>query len=430
MMQFRFAEKLKELALPKGCILTVALSGGADSVVLLHLLKELPDREFALRAAHVEHGIRGEYSLRDLEFCQKLCAEWKIPLEVCRVDAPTYAKTHGMSLEEAARALRYDFLDRFADGQMQFCATAHHREDRLETFFINLYRGSGSAGLSGIKPRRGGYIRPLLDLEKQDLLCYAKERGLAFVTDETNADTSYLRNFLRHRVLPLLQQRSEGNFAEGLAAAMDCLAAEDAALNQWADAVQTEAAEELAKLPDAVLKRVLDRKNGEVLTRLHFEQVASLIRQGPPSGQVQLPAGRYFRLEYGRCVFCAPQESPMLSVEPNRVLEWQGWKFMLRSEEINKPFTHFQLDCDKISGDLVFRHKKPGDRFLPAKGQGTARLQKRLKNDRVPRSTRDALWVLADGQGNLLWAEGYGAAKEYAPNEQTKQVYTVEIGKN
>ncbi len=430
MMNTRFAKQMEGFALPKGAILTVALSGGADSVALLHLLKQLPRREFILQAAHVEHGIRGENSIRDLEFCQKLCADWKIPLQICRVDAPALAAEQGMSLEEAARTLRYDFLDGFADGAMQFCATAHHREDQMETFFINLYRGSGSAGLSGIKPRRGGYIRPLLGFEKEELSAYLQAQGLHYVTDETNADTAYLRNFLRHRVLPLLQERQEGNFGEGLAAAMACLASEDAALNQWAAGVESDRVQDLSPLPDAVLKRVLDRMAGAPLSRLHFEQVAALIRKAPPAGQVQLPAGRYFRLEYGRCVFTAPGEAPAVAIRPEQPAEWQGWKFYLRLEEVHKPFTHFQLDCDKINGDLVFRHKQPGDRFLPAKGQGTSRLQKRLKNDRVPRSMREALWVLADGQGNLLWAEGYGAAKEYAPNEHTKRVYNVEIGKN
>jgi tRNA(Ile)-lysidine synthase len=429
MMTEWFANQMESFSLPKGATLTVALSGGMDSVVLLHLLHRLPDKDFFLQAAHVEHGIRGESSLRDLEFCRRLCAALSVPLEICHVDAPGYAQSHGLSLEEAARELRYAFLDRFADGKMHFCATAHHREDQAETFFINLYRGSGSAGLSGIKPRRGGYLRPLLERSKRDLQTYAEEYSLEYVTDETNGDTAYLRNFLRHQVLPLLQNRAEGNFSEGLMAAMTCLASEDAALKQWADGIQTDRAEELGKLPDAVLKRVLDRQNGANLPRLHFEQVAELIRQCPPSGQIQLPAGRYFRLEYGRCVFTEPKEEPCIAIAPGGSAEWKQWKFALSLEEINKSFTHFQLDCDKIKGDLCFRHKQPGDRFLPAKGQGTSRLQKRLKNDRVPRTKREGLWVLADEQGNLLWAEGYGAAKEYAPNVATKRVYTVEIGK-
>lgn len=431
MMKERFQKAMEQFALPKGSVLTVALSGGSDSVALLRLLKELPNRPFTLQAAHIEHGIRGEFSRKDMEFCRALCEDWEIPLHIFEGDAPALAKEQGMSLEEAARALRYGFLDQFADGKMHFCATAHHRQDRAETFFINLYRGSGSAGLSGIKARRGGYIRPLLDFEKEEIFAYCEREGLPYVCDETNADTSYLRNFLRHEILPRLNQRQEGNFSEGLAAAMRCLEAEDQALNQWAESIQTDRVEELAKLPDAVLKRVLDRRNASALSRLHFEQIAALLRQEPPSAQLQLSGGRYFRIEYGRCVFMAPEEAPEIAILPNQPTRWGEWEFLLSSGEINSAFTHFDLDCDKIKGDLIFRRKRDGDRFMPAKGGGgTSRLQKRLKNDRVPRTAREQLWVLCDGEGALLWAEGYGAAKGFAPNEQTKQVYTVKIGKN
>ena len=430
MMTERFQKTMERFALPQGSVLTVALSGGSDSVALLHLLKELPDRQFSLQAAHIEHGIRGETSRRDLEFCRALCQKWEIPLKVMEGDAPALAKEQGMSLEEAARHLRYGFLDRFADGQMQFCATAHHREDQAETFFINLYRGSGSSGLSGIKARRSGYLRPLLDFEKAELLAYCEEQGLDYVCDETNNDISYLRNFLRHEILPRLNSRAEGNFTEGLAAAMRCLESEDQALNQWAQTVQTKDAATLADLPDAVLKRVLDRRNGNPLTRLHFEKIADLIRQNPPSAQLQLPEGRYFRLEYGQCVFFSPEEAPEIMAIPDRPAHWQDWEFLLCSEEINSTFTHFQLDCDKIKGKLIFRRKRNGDRFIPAKAGGTSRLQKRLKNDRVPRSVREQLWVLCNEEGTLIWAEGYGAAKDFAPDEKTKQVYTVKIGKN
>ncbi len=431
MMKERFQKAMEQFSLPQGCVLTVALSGGSDSVALLHLLKELPNRTFSLQAAHIEHGIRGENSRRDLEFCRALCDDWEIPLHIFEGDAPALARERGMSLEEAARDLRYGFLDPFADGQMQFCATAHHRQDRAETFFINLFRGSGSSGLSGIKARRGGYLRPLLEWEKGEILAYCEEQGLPYVCDETNEDISYLRNFLRHEILPRLNGRQEGNFSEGLAAAMRCLEAEDYALNQWAQSVQTDMAEALAQLPDAILKRVLDRMSGSALSRLHFEQISALIRQNPPSAQLQLPRGRYFRIEYGKCVFMAPQEVPEIVVVPDQIARWGEWELLVSSEEINSAFTHFQLDCDKIKGNLIFRRKRDGDRFLPAKaGGGTSRLQKRLKNDRIPRTAREQLWVLCDGQGTLLWAEGYGAAKEFAPDEKTKQVYTVKIGKN
>lgn len=431
MMKERFQKTMQGFSLPKGSVLTVALSGGSDSVALLHLLKELPDREFSLQAAHIEHGIRGEASRRDMEFCRALCEDWEIPLHIFEGDAPALAREQGLSPEEAARALRYGFLEPFADGKKKFCATAHHRRDQQETFFINLFRGSGSSGLSGIKARRGGYLRPLLEWEKEEILDYCLQQGLPYVCDETNEDTAYLRNFLRKEILPRLNGRKEGNFSEGLAAAMRCLEAEDQALNQWAQSIQTDAAEALAALPEAVLKRVLDRMNGSVLSRVHFDQILELLHQNPPSAQLQLPQERYFRLEYGRCVFASPQEAPEIAAIPDRPVCWGKWEFLLSLEEINNAFTNFDLDCDKIKGNLIFRRKRDGDRFIPAKASGgTSRLQKRLKNDRVPRSAREQLWVLCDEQGALVWAEGYGAAKGFAPDKKTKQVYTVKIGKN
>ncbi|MBQ8894412.1 MAG: tRNA lysidine(34) synthetase TilS [Clostridia bacterium] len=426
MMEQRFARAMEAFCLPAGCRVTVALSGGMDSVVLLYLLKELPGRNFILQAAHVNHGLR-EAAGRDQQFCRELCEKWQIPLQIFQGDAAAYAKSHGMSIEEGARALRYGFLDPLA-GENSFVATAHHREDQLETFFINLYRGSGSRGLSGIKPRRGNYLRPLLELEKQAITAFAQEHRLAYVTDETNGDTAYLRNFLRHEVLPLLQSREEGNFAAGLAAAMQNLRAEDEALDFWAEQISADDAETLAALPDAVLKRVLDRMNGASLDRLHFHEIAALIRRRPSSGQLQIAGDRFFRLEYGQCKFTLLPGEPILPVQPDIPTEWEGLQFLIRSEEINSPFTHFMVDCDKIKGNLIFRRKKPGDLFRPMGKGGTSRLQKRLKNDRIPRSRRDALWVLADEQDRVIWAEGYGAAEGFGCDENTKRVYCIKIG--
>jgi len=429
MMEEKFQNSIDGFNLPADATVTVALSGGLDSVVLLDLFRKKRCK-FTLKAIHVNHGIRGENAHRDAKFCQKLCTEWGVPLQVFEGDAPTYAKEHGMSLEEGARALRYGFLEQATKAENAFVATAHHRGDQQETFFLNLYRGSGSSGLSGIKRRRDRYLRPLLSFTKDELIAYAEQNGLRYVTDETNADTAYLRNFLRHEVLPLLESRAEGRFSEGLAAAMHCLQAEDEALNLWADGIATDAAEELGKLPSAVLKRVLDRMNGGALDRLHFGEIEGLIRKAPPAGQIQISENRYFRIEYGRCLFLSTEQAVRIPAVANQAVEWGGQRFMLRLEKINRPFTNFDIDCDKIEGNPVFRRKLDGDVFRPVGKGGTSRLQKRLKNDRVPRSRRDRLWVLADGQDQVIWVESYGVSKEFACDASTARIYTVEIGDN
>ena len=431
MMEQHIQQVMAAFGLPQGSRVTVALSGGMDSVTLLYLLKELPGRQFTLEAAHVNHGLRGEYALRDQQFCQALCREWQIPLQIFEGDAAAYAREHGMSPEEGARALRYGFLDPLATEDGAFVATAHHQGDQAETFFINLYRGSGSRGLAGISRRRGNYLRPLLELDREAIAAFAAEKQLSYVTDETNADPAYLRNFLRHKVLPLLESRAEGHFSKGLAAAMESLREEDEALTAWADQITATDAHTLSALPNAVLKRVLDRLYGKPLDRLHFYEIAALIRLNPPSGQVQITGSRFFRLEYGNCVFVtAAEDDPIIPVTPNVPAAWQDVTFSIRLEEFYSSFTLFDLDCDKIKGNLVFRRKRPGDMFRPAGKSGTARLQKRLKNDRVPRSRRDSRWVLCNEQGTVIWAEHYGAAEGFACNPATKRKFTVQIGNN
>ena len=166
--------------LPPGSRVLCALSGGADSVCLLHLLtKAARERELTVFAAHCEHGLRGEESLRDMDFVRALCDSLSVPLTVKRVDVPAYAAANGLGTEEAARQLRYAFLEESADALgCDRIATAHNAGDRSETMLMNLCRGSGAAGLRGIPRQRGRIVRPLLDAERREILAYLAENGL------------------------------------------------------------------------------------------------------------------------------------------------------------------------------------------------------------------------------------------------------------
>ncbi len=187
----------------RGKRVCVALSGGIDSVCLLHALKEQAAAcEIALSALHVEHGIRGEESVRDMQFCRTLCEEWGIPLKIQQVAVPDLVREHGGNLEQAARAVRYGaFHSLLEDDEADLVATAHHADDVAETVLFRLARGTGVSGMKAIM-EYGGIVRPLLARTRAEIEAYAAENHLPHVEDSTNGDENYTRNYIRKTVLP------------------------------------------------------------------------------------------------------------------------------------------------------------------------------------------------------------------------------------
>ncbi len=186
----------------------MALSGGADSVALLHLLRDLDERgELTLvGAAHLHHGLRGDAADEDQAFCAALTARLGVPFETARVDVAALAREQKRSVEDAGRQARYAFLEEAADRlSADTIATAHTRDDQAETFLLRLLRGSGTRGLGGIRPRVGRVVRPLLDVERADLRRYLADRSEDFREDASNADVTLLRNRVRHELLPFLR---------------------------------------------------------------------------------------------------------------------------------------------------------------------------------------------------------------------------------
>ncbi|MBQ8171656.1 MAG: tRNA lysidine(34) synthetase TilS [Oscillospiraceae bacterium] len=189
----------------------VALSGGADSVSLLFVLKEISEELcFTVGACHVNHGLRGEESDGDMRFCQELCGRLGVELEVLDTDVRSFQKKHE-SIEETARRVRYDFFARVSEGAR--LATAHNSNDSTETMLLNLMRGTGLKGLCGIPPVRGNIIRPLLYCTRAEVEEYCAENGLSYVTDKTNLSTDYTRNKVRHILLPEMQ-KINGSFLD------------------------------------------------------------------------------------------------------------------------------------------------------------------------------------------------------------------------
>ena len=218
---------------PPGARLLIGLSGGSDSVALTLLLQELAEHDgfTVVSLAHLNHRLRCT-ATRDEQFCRELAARVGLPIAVDSVEVGSYAQRQRLSVEEAARRLRYDFLHRVAESvSADRIAVGHTRDDQAETFLLKLIRGAGLTGLGAIYPRRGNVVRPLLDVTRDDLRRYLQSRGQVWMDDETNEDIANPRNRIRHRVLPELDLAAAGSSSPAIARAA-AIVRED---GQWLD---------------------------------------------------------------------------------------------------------------------------------------------------------------------------------------------------
>lgn len=237
-------DSLRTAEVVRGVLVLAAVSGGRDSVVLLHCLKELqPQFGYALEAVHVEHGMRGDSALRDAAFTEKLCEGWKIPCRTVHVDVPARVSETGESPEQAARNLRYGAIRKTARAAgAQWIATAHHADDQAETMLLGISRGSAGM-LRGMRQitqdARRKILRPLLFAERSDIDGYAEEQGLSWTEDESNDDPSFARNRIRLDVMPYLKERMDPNIVQHLTLLSQRMQEENALLEKLAAECET-----------------------------------------------------------------------------------------------------------------------------------------------------------------------------------------------
>lgn len=409
--------------------ITVALSGGADSVALLHALCSLRDRlGLNISAAHLNHMIRGEEALRDESFVKQLCRDMNVPLICESVDVPLYAEKHRLSTETAAREVRYAFFERINKGVV---ATAHTASDNLETVLFNLARGTGLNGLCGIPPKRGIYIRPLILVTRQEVEDYCAKNGLSYVTDSTNLSDDYTRNRIRHTVIPVLKSVN-ASAEKAVARTVISLREDEELLSSLADSYLAENCENgylniKTDVSPAVLKRAIKKYaectvTGLFLDSNHINSIYSLCLN---AGRTSLPCDTSATAENG-WLFIG--ESPEDSKKPKfRVMtEIKDNTFFKNGEKVNNLLLNNSIDCDKIVGELILRTRLPGDSIRLA-GRGCTKTLKKLMNElKVAKNLRDSIPVLAD-DGGVVWVYGAGTATRCAVNEKTEKVMIITV---
>lgn len=403
--------------MPRGTKILCAVSGGADSMCLLHLLRSLEnERGISVVAAHFEHGLRGEESLRDMAFVETWCRAQGIPCVSEHGDTRAWAAEQRLGLEEAARALRYAFLERTAERLgCSRIATAHTADDNAETLLMNLIRGSGGRGLAGIPPRRGRIVRPLLETNRTEVEAYLAANGVPHVEDGSNESRAFRRNRLRREILPLLREMNPA-LNETLGRTAELLRRDEAFLDGLA-ASWLEEHFNGESLPLPALRALHPALGGRVVRAicpkslsaaqtdavLHFAEGSELGFLDLPGLRLRREQGRlYVSGESGEISFFPRVLIPGGTVElPELGLRVRAEKVSAAAPEIHSPFKPFCLSYEKIKGDIVVTARRPGDRMRPL-GRGVSKSLKSLFLEAgMSQSERNRALVFRD-EGGIL----------------------------
>lgn len=441
--------------LPDKGRIALALSGGRDSVALAHVLLSSGADFFAV---HVEHGIRGQNSLNDAEFVSRFCKERGIELKTFSVDAPAFAESEGLTIEQAARELRYRIFGELLEkGECDYVALAHHADDQTETVLMRIFRGTGISGLRGMAAVSGGYIRPFLSVSRAQIDEYVKENKLPYVEDETNSDTAYTRNFLRQEVARIKQRYPALNDAVARLVRHACEA--DDFIRSYVPAVEEKDGEVRIAISELKLGlpakyAVTDacRKLGvyQDIEERHFELVFRLA-ECENGKRIELPHGITVHKD-GEFLVFAP--SPVAGLtSKGRAYDGNGGVGGSENlaEGIAFPRSEYAevcgvviskvdlskaefgggalyADADKIPDDAVLRTRREGDVFTKF-GGGTKSFGDFLTDRKVPLRKRDGIVVCASGN-DILFAVGVEVSDKVKIDNKTKNIIKITEDEN
>ena len=433
--------KKQQLLSPEGLHL-VALSGGADSVALLLILHEL---DYHIEAVHCNFHLRGEESERDEIFVKNLCSEKEIPVHLIHFNTKEYAANHQVSIEMAARELRYRYFEQLRqDIGAETVCVAHHRNDAVETLLMNLMRGAGIHGLTGIRPRNGVIVRPLLCVSRDEIEDFLRAKGQSYVTDSTNLETDVLRNKIRLQLLPLMEQLQPGT-ADNLARSAWYLSEVEKVYNT-----------EITREEDAFLSKE-DCLSGnhhssfiishsslttspsplcllhELLTPLGFnhtqvEQILTNIGSAP--GRMFTSPTHILVIDRDCLVAEALREpmKPLVIPEPGRYrLDETVCIDVSQTDDlsVSKSPDVATLDATRIQFPLTVRPVQQGDRFQPYGMQGQKLVSDFLTDQKLNLLEKRRQLVIADATGAILWLVGLRTDRRYRVTNDTTTVLRI-----
>jgi len=448
---------------PEGEKLVVAVSGGADSVCLLHILSQSQEKlRIRLHVAHLNHKLRGTESEADAEYVADLAQRLNLPVTIESYDVKGYRAKRRCSLEEAAREVRYSFLAGVAkEAGTKRVAVGHTRDDHVETILMHLIRGAGLTGLRGLQPRlemtteageRLEIVRPLLTVTRQETASYCYEHQLLPRTDSSNLSLSPLRNRTRLELLPLLRKYNQ-NFDEALSRLSEIVTDElsfvdGQAWQLWAGMVKQEGdtiyldKDRMATLPRALQRQLVRSAISQLLGRPkdieteHIEATLDLLKK-PVGKTLNLPQGLAASTDYSNLILklggtpvcpLPVLEQGYLNIPGETI--FSGWRVVTSivgetAPVRNNSFVAY-FDLSKVSKRLLVRRRQPGDRFQPLGMKEFKKLQDFMVDAKIPRSWRERVPLVCSPE-QILWVVGWRIDDRAKVTETTKRVLRIEF---
>lgn len=437
----------------------VAVSGGPDSMALLDALRRVP-RKVELVAAHFDHRLRDD---GDREVVTAYCREHNVECRTGAADVRGWSRARRLSLEAGARHLRYRFLDETADAvDADKIATAHTRDDNVETVLMRVLRGSGIRGLAGIPRRRGRIVRPFLEVKRDWTLGYCRANGVPFVEDPSNRDTRFERNYVRHELLPRLRavdrdteagletlRRTAADTVASVRRATDAVLAEH--FTRERDGVWTLSTAPVAAL-DPLSRYVLfadalsyHMRSEAEPGRVHFDALSALLDRAPGAGNRTSLPGIDVRREHDALVFRARREDRADEPFGPRVLALPGVTHVdglrvtvgvvssLESRPFERPAARAEQGCEKayfaidaIEPPLVVRAPRAGDRMQPFGMSGTKKLSDIFIDRKIPYRRRGGMLVVEDRR-EIVWVVGVTTSESTRITEETREALVISV---
>ena len=427
-----------------------ALSGGPDSICLLQILSELRNEyKISLSAIYVDHRLRPDETPFEIDFCTKFCNALNIPLLSKSIDVLSFAQKEGINKQEAARELRYRVFHETADDlKADKIALGHNRDDQAETVLIRLIRGSGPTGLSAIPPVRGKIIRPLIEIERTEIEDFLDKKNIPFVVDSSNLTDRYLRNKLRHIIMPELKKINPA-VSKTISRTSDIFRDDE----RYFDIIVTKSLMKMISrkndrsielfmapmeiLDTVILRRVLRRaidatKGLKAISFLHIEDIINLIKLGKSGDRIFLPNNIRVIKKYSILEITSeePKKLATYTVEKPGEIRLPESSMTLFTELIDCPKTDDWgdgkkvaiINADKLVFPLSIRARRSGDNFFPLGFGGRKKLQDYFVDEKIPRDERDAIPLLINGNGEIVWVVGYRMDERYKIEKNTKKI--------